>query len=67
MRYYCTQRPVGPGTYPKEGAREIVNFNRRMPVESIGRMAWGYIEYDRELTEEEADDFELVRAGKEEA
>lgn len=61
MRYYNTQRPVAPGTYPRKGAQEIVNFDRRTPVEVIGRAAWGYIEYDRELTQAEADEYELVR------
>lgn len=66
MRYYSTQRPIGPGTYPKKGAKKIVNFDRRMPDESFKQMAWGYIEYNRELTKEEVNDYELVRGGKEE-
>lgn len=66
MRYYSTQRPVAPGTYPRRGAQKIMNFDCRAQVELIGRQAWGYIEYDRDLTEKEAKDYELVRAGEEE-
>ena len=25
--YYSTQRPIGPGTYPKDGIIEIVNLS----------------------------------------
>ena len=60
MKYYSTQRPVGPGTYPRGGVIEIVNFDYRQPVESIDRPAWGYIEYNRELTPEEIRNYELT-------
>lgn len=65
MRYYSTQRPVGPGSFPKKGVVEIFNFENRIYVPEIGRKAWGYIEYNRELTEQEAASYELVYyAGK---
>jgi len=50
MRYYSTQCPVIPGNYPKEGVVCICdqpNF-----YSEIGRSAWGFIDYDRELTPE---------------
>lgn len=41
MRYYSTQRPVGPGTYPRQGGTETVtNFNGKIFCEEIGREAW---------------------------
>lgn len=61
-RYYSTMRPVGPGTFPKEGALEIHNYDSRTYVEEISREAWGYIEYNRELNEKEQEDYELVKA-----
>lgn len=61
MRYYSTQRPVAPGTYPRKGAQEVVNFERRVHVKAIGRPAWGYIIYDRELTDKEVEDYELTK------
>ena len=53
-------RPVSPGTYPRQGATEIVNFDDRQMVEQIQRKAWGYIEYNRQLTDEEVAEYELV-------
>ena len=50
MKYYSIMRPVSIGTYPKSGAEEIVNYDRRQYVPEIGREAWGYIEYSRTLT-----------------
>lgn len=39
MRYYSTQRPVMPGSFPKEGVQEIHNFDSRTYVPEIGREA----------------------------
>ena len=61
-RYYSTQRPVAPGTFPKRGAVSIQNFDARVYVDEIGREAWGYVEYERELDPTLAESYELVRA-----
>ena len=64
MKYYSTQRPVAPGTFPKpEGNKvlEIVNFDEQQYCKEAGRDCWGYIEYERPLTEKQAVDYELVR------
>ena len=42
-RYYSTQRPVGPGTFPGR-PESIENFDTREEVPGIGP-AWGYLEY----------------------
>ena len=42
VKYYSTQRPVSPGTFPREGAGRIVNFDNKQFCEEIGRDAWGY-------------------------
>ena len=61
-RYYNTQRPFGPGTFPKKDGREtITNFDGKIFCPEIGRMEWGYIEYPEPLTEKEAADYELTR------
>lgn len=63
-RYYSTQRPVTPGSFPKpEGNRvlEIVNFDDRTVCSDIGRAAWGYIEYERPLDEAAARSYEFVK------
>ena len=62
VRYYSTQRPVGPGTYPKEQrVLEVINFDRRTFCEEIGRPAWGYIEYEAEISQKGAENYELVK------
>ena len=62
FRYYSTQRPVDIGTFPKPPDNpvvEIVNYDRRIPVENKPFRAWGYIEYQKPLTDQQADDYEL--------
>lgn len=60
-RYYSTQRPVAPGTYPKENGNpaQIVNFDQRETVDGGKAMAWGYLEYEKPLTKEQMDAYEL--------
>lgn len=64
-RYYSTQRPFGPGTFPKKDGREtITNFyDGKIFCEEIGREAWGFIEYSEPLTEKEIRDYELTAGG----
>lgn len=61
-RYYSILRPVSIGTFPNRGKIFIRNFIDREFVESIGREAWGYVEYDpgTVLTQEECDQYDLV-------
>lgn len=62
-RYYSTQRPVMPGSYPKpQGNKvlEIENFDSRMYVDEIKREAWGFVEYEKPLSETLVRDFELI-------
>ena len=59
MRYYSIMRPVSIGTCPAEGMVSYHNFDNRTYVEAIDREAWGYIEYSRELTEQEYMSYEL--------
>lgn len=62
-RYYSTQRPVSIGTYPKsQKTINMTNFNERKIVDEIGREAWGYVEYESPLTEQEMNQYELVLA-----
>lgn len=62
-RYYSTQRPIAPGTYPKANSKPtITNFYEgKVYCEEIGREAWGFIEYSEPITEKEASDYELIR------
>ena len=58
--YYSTLRPVSIGTYPKEGMVKFKNFDKRTYIPDIEREAWGYLEYDRELTRKEMESYDLV-------
>lgn len=63
MKYYSTQRPVVPGGYPKpqdNPIKMICNFDSREHCPEIGRRAWGYIEYERSLPVELAEEYELI-------
>ena len=54
MRYYSTQRPIVPGSFPKpEGntIEQIVNFPAKTYVDEIWKQAWGYIDYEKPLSE----------------
>lgn len=65
MRYYSTQRPVMPGSYPRSySVKEIHNFEQKTFCEEIGREAWGYIEFEVSIPEDEATHWELTMAGK---
>ncbi len=66
-KYYSTQRPVDIGTFPKpydNRPDEIVNFDKRVPVEGGAFAAWGYLTYTKPLTRREAADYELRPAPK---
>ncbi len=63
-RYYSTQRPVDLGTFPKPADNPVVEVHNyeadsRVPVENGMIQAWGYVEYQKPLTEKEAADYEL--------
>ena len=59
-KYFSTQRPVAPGTFPTRRGRpiKIRNFDSR--VEFARWNVWGYLIYDYPLTEDEALDYELT-------
>lgn len=64
-RYYSTQRPVGPGTFPKPKGNKVLNianFEGRHFCQSINAKAWGFIEYEKPLTDREAEAYELEPA-----
>lgn len=44
-KYYSTERPVMPGSFPKPQGNTVLNienFNDRSYVGKIGREAWGF-------------------------
>lgn len=63
MKYYSTLRPITPGACPNKDGMQVVNFEDRQYIESIGREAWGYVEYTRDIPQEEAAAYELIPEG----
>lgn len=62
-RYYSVARPISAGTFPRikdNPVEGIHNFDRREYVETIGREAWGYVEYDHAISKQDAKDYELI-------
>lgn len=67
MKYYSLQRPVDIGTVPNSKENPIVNvfnYDCKTEVDDYPGKVWGYVEYDKPLTEEEMDDYELDIAGQ---
>ena len=62
-KYYSTERPVAPGTFPNHDgnkAIEIANYYERRYVDEIDWMAWGFVTYEHELSEEDVKRYELM-------
>lgn len=57
--YYSLRRPVSIGTHPKKGLVSFNNFDERKYIDEIEHEAWGKLFYDRELTQDEIDEYEL--------
>ena len=67
--YYSTQRPIGPGTYPKPKGNfplHIENFDDRTFIPAINREAWGKLTYVSPLSPEDVKSYELVESNEQE-
>lgn len=67
MRYYSTQRPITLGSFPKpdgNAIERIVNFPARTYVDVIWRQAYGFIDYEKPLSDQEAMAYELTEGGE---
>lgn len=56
-RYYLTQRPPSIGTQPR-GAVSVESFDNKKDFEGIN--CWGYVEYEKPLTKEQMEEYELT-------
>ena len=64
-KYYSTQRPIGPGTYPKPQDNKVVeikNFDKKEKIERENISAYGYIKYEKPLMPAAAKAYELTLA-----
>ena len=57
MRYYCTQRPAGPGCQPSNGLLAILPPEQ---PEWLSKHVYNVLEYNRGLTRKEIRDYELT-------
>lgn len=63
--YYSTQRPIGPGTYPKPQDNKVIeikNFDKKEKIEKENISAYGYIKYEKPLMPAAAKAYELTLA-----
>ena len=60
IKYYALLRPVSIGTQPTKGFMDFINYDERTEVD--GKMVWAELYYNRELTEKEMKDYDLVKA-----
>lgn len=64
-KYYNTQRPIGPGTYPKPQDNKVIeikNFDKKEKIENENISAYGYIKYEKPLMPAAAKAYELTLA-----
>lgn len=64
-KYYSTQRPIGPGTYPKPQNNKVIeikNFDKKEKIEKEDINAYGYIKYEKPLMPAAAKTYELTLA-----
>lgn len=59
QKYYSIMRPVSIGTHPQNGMMDFINYDIRTEVN--GRIVWAEIYYNRELTQKEMEEFEMMR------
>ena len=59
-KYYSLMRSVSIGTHPKSGMMDFINYDNRTEVNR--RMVWAELYYDRELSEKELNDYEMIQA-----
>ena len=57
MKYYCTQRPAGPGCQPKDGLVAILPPEQ---PEWLPKHVYSVLEYSRDLTRREVMEYELT-------
>ena len=61
-KYYSTQRPIGPGTFPQPDGNpplEVISYDERLPVSGEVFRAWGELPHQEPLSKPDADAYEL--------
>lgn len=60
IKYYTLLRPVNIGTQPAKGFMDFINYDDRTEVGE--KMVWAELYYNRELSEKEMSDYDLIKA-----
>lgn len=60
VKYYSTLCPVSIGTQPTSGFMDFINYEDRTLMD--GKMVWAELYYDHELTRNEMEQYDLIRA-----
>ena len=63
FKYYLLFRGPGPGALPQRKNNLIIDiedYGERKVIEEIGHHAWGFVEYQHKLTNEDIYNYELV-------
>lgn len=58
-KYFSTQRPITPGSCPKDNIVEIENFEDKIYCKEIFDEAWGSIIFNKPLSKKELETYEL--------
>ena len=63
IKYYSVMRPVSLGTAPNSDMMNFINYDNKMEIRTNNGtiQAWAELYYNRELTEQEMKDYEIVR------
>lgn len=59
-RYYLTERPPMPGTFPNHDVVNVMDYGEKIFIEEINAEAWGYVDYSDPLRESEINAYELT-------
>lgn len=59
FKYYLLERPVSIGTCPSKGMMDFINFERK--TDFSGVLVWSEVYYDRLLSKEELDKYEMMK------
>lgn len=66
FKYYLTQRPPMPFTFPRPDGNDVVSiedYDGRKPVPGISKPAWGVVTYMKPLSNKHIREYELAEKG----
>lgn len=61
-KYYCLHRPPDVGAVPLSGLLYVEAYRTKKYIFALKTQAWGYAVYNRCLTADEIEEYELMAA-----